>query len=90
MRGASVVRAHERGGTRARYHVGMQQERALVAVRGRATLILDTTYCAAQYNFPPQLQVPAQTPGLPSICCRSGIDLCCNARPGLPFALFSS
>ncbi|EIE25374.1 DRMBL-domain-containing protein [Coccomyxa subellipsoidea C-169] len=40
-----------------RYHVGMQQERALVAVRGRATLILDTTYCAAQYNFPPQLQV---------------------------------
>ena len=41
----------------ARYHAGMQQEQALVAVRGRATLILDTTYCAAQYSFPPQLQV---------------------------------
>ncbi|BDA41683.1 DNA cross-link repair 1A protein at C-terminar half [Coccomyxa sp. Obi] len=40
-----------------RYHVGMQQEQALMAVRGRAMLILDTTYCAAQYDFPPQLQV---------------------------------
>lgn len=45
-----------------RYHVGMQQEEALMAVRGRAMLILDTTYCAAQYDFPPQLQVLTPVP----------------------------
>lgn len=39
--------------------MGMQQEEALQRVRGRATLVLDTTYCSPQYLFPPQLQVPA-------------------------------
>ncbi len=42
--------------------MGMQQEEALMAVRGRAMLILDTTYCAAQYDFPPQLQVLTPVP----------------------------
>jgi hypothetical protein len=37
----------------------MEREPALRALRGRAALVLDTTYCAPQYAFPPQLQARA-------------------------------
>ena len=42
----------------------MQQEEALQRVRGRLSLVLDTTYCSPQYLFPPQLQVSPLTPSI--------------------------
>ena len=38
----------------ARLVPAMQREGALLEVRGRADLILDTTFCSPDYSFPPQ------------------------------------
>lgn len=41
----------------ARLVPAMQREEALLEVRGRADLILDTTFCSPDYSFPPQEEV---------------------------------